>query len=91
MATKTNSTPEERAAKRVKNRTDVMWHVATFVIINGFLWLIVPQAAFWITLGWGIGLAFHLAYYIIGDDGPENRRYQKYLAEERAREQQDSA
>ena len=91
MVTKTNTTPEERAAKRVKNRTDVMWHVASYVIINAFLRLIVPQAAFWVTIGWGIGLAFHLASYFIGDDGPENPRYQKYLADERAREQQDSA
>lgn len=90
MATETNSTPEERAAKRVKDYTDVMWHAATYAIINTFLWVIVPQAAFWATIGWGIGLAFHIAYYFIGDDGPENRRYQSYLAEERAREQQDS-
>ena len=46
MATETQSTPEERAAKRVKDFTDVMWHVATFVIINAFLWLIVGWAAF---------------------------------------------
>jgi hypothetical protein len=67
-----------------------MWHVATFVIINAFLWLIVPGAAFWVTLGWGIALAFHLAFSLIGDNGPGNRRYQKYLAQERAREKQDS-
>lgn len=87
MATEIKSTPEERAAKRVKNRTDLLWHVAAYVIINAFLWVIVPQAAFWVTLGWGIGLAFHVANYFIGDDGPGNRRYQKYLAEERAREE----
>ena len=83
------STPEERAAKRVKDRTDVMWHVATYLIVNAFLWLIVPQAAFWVTIGWGIGLGFHVASYFIGDGGPENPRYQRYLAEERAREEQD--
>ena len=82
------STAEERARERVKNFTDVMWHAATYVIINIFLWIIVPEAALWVTLGWGIGLAFHVAYYFIGDDGPENRRYQKYLAEERARDEQ---
>jgi len=90
MATDTDSTPEERAAKRVKDYTDVMWHAATYVIINAFLWLIVPHAAFWVTVGWGIGLAFHIAYYFIGDDGPKNRRYQAFLAQERAREEQDS-
>ena len=88
MATKMPSTPEERAAKRVKDRTDLMWHVATFVIVNAFLWVIVPQAAFWTTLGWGIGLAFHIAFYFIGDDPTRNRHYQQYLEEERAREEQ---
>jgi hypothetical protein len=87
MATVTRSTPEERAAERVKNRTDLMWHVATYVIVNAFLWLIVPQAAFWVTLGWGLGLAFHIAHYVIGEKGTRSARYQKYLAEERAREQ----
>ncbi len=82
----TPSTPEERAARRVKDFTDVMWHVATYVIINAFMWIIVPTAAFWITLGWGVALAFHVAYYFIGDEGTENRRYQAFLAQERARE-----
>lgn len=90
VATETDSTPEERATKRLKNRSDVMWHVATYLIINAFLWLVAPHAAFWVTIGWGIGLAFHVAYYFIGDDGPENPHYQKYLAEERAREEQTS-
>ena len=90
MTTSTNSTPEERAAKRVKDRSDVMWHVAAYVIINVFMWFIAPQAAFWITLGWGLGLAFHVAYYFIGDDDTDNPRYQRYLAEERAREEQNS-
>jgi hypothetical protein len=90
MAIDSDSTAEERAAKRVKDYTDVMWHAATYVIVNAFLWLIVPQAAFWVTVGWGIGLAFHIAYYFIGDDGPKNRRYQAFLAQERAREEQDS-
>lgn len=84
--TATNQTPEERAAERAKNWTDLMWHVATFVIVNAFLWVIVPAAAVWVTLGWGIGLAFHVAAYFIGDDGPGNRRYRKYLEEERRRD-----
>lgn len=81
-----NSTPEERAEKRVKDFTDVAWHIAAYVIVNTFLWFIAPQAAFWVTLGWGIGLAFHVAAYFIGDDGRSSRRYQKYLAEEREKE-----
>ena len=87
MAEVTSSTPEERAAKRVKDYTDVMWHAVVYVIINAFLWFVAPGAALWVTIGWGIALAFHIAYYFIGDDGPENRRYQRYLAEERKREE----
>jgi hypothetical protein len=89
MAAQMQSTPEERAAKRVKNRTDLMWHVAAYVIVNTFLWVIVPEAAIWVTIGWGIGLAFHIASYLIGDDGRDSPRYQKYLAQERAREEQE--
>jgi hypothetical protein len=88
--TEEHSTPEERAAKRTKDWTDLMWHIAVFVVVNGFLWLIVPAAAIWVTLGWGIGLAFHVASFLIGEPGPDSRRYRKYLAEERAREEQDS-
>jgi hypothetical protein len=86
-----NSTPEERAEKRVKDFTGVAWHVAVYVIINAILWIITPQAALWVTLGWGIGLAFHVAAYFIGDEGRSNRRYQKYLAEERNRDAGDAA
>ena len=89
MARQSHTTPEERAAKRVKDRVDAMWHVASFVIINVFLWLIIPQAAFWITIGWGIGLSFHLAHYFITETGSQDRHYRQYLAEERAREEQD--
>ena len=69
MIIEPHSTPEERAAKRVEDYTGLMWHVAVYVVVNLFLWIIVPQAAFWVTLGWGIGLAFHVAAYFIGDDG----------------------
>ena len=75
---------------RVKQYTDFMWHLATFVIVNGFLWLLdFGQGgglnwAFWPTLGWGIGLAFHAAAYRFGDAG-QSRRYQKFPAEKRSR------
>ena len=91
MSKDTHSTPEERASKRVEDFNGLAWHVATYLIINAFLWIIVPEAAIWVTIGWGIGLAFHVAFYFIGDDGPGNRRYQKYLAEERSREEQDAS
>ena len=89
MAHDPHSTPEERAAKRVEDFTGLMWHITVYVVVNAFLWIIGSPGAIWVTLGWGIGLAFHIAAYVIGDDGPENRRYQKYLAEERAKDQQN--
>lgn len=81
-----NSTPEQRAAKRVDDYMGLMWHLAVYLVVNLFLWVIVPTAAIFVTLGWGIGVAFHVAAYFIGDGGSDNPRYQKYLAEERARE-----
>ena len=50
MATEAPSAPEEHAAKRVKDYTDLMWHVASYVIINVFLWLSVPYVAYWVMM-----------------------------------------
>ena len=89
------NTPEERAHKRVKNFTDLMWHVATFVIVNAFLWGIDIVGgggvdwAYWVTIPWGIGLAFHVAAYLLDESGLQNRKYQRYLAEEQERETGD--
>ena len=68
-----------------------MWHVAAYAIINPLLWLLdLAQGglewAFWPTIGWGVGLAFHVASYLIDDSDMEGRAYQKFLAEERAKE-----
>lgn len=91
VAKANNNSPQERAQRRIKNFTDVMWHIATFVIINGFFWFFDLRQggadwAYWITIFWGIALAFHIAYYFIGDGGPKNRRYQRLLAEEKEHE-----
>lgn len=95
MGDQTGLTAEERALKRAKDSTDVMWHVAVFAIVNIFLWAIDIAGgggvnwAFWPTIGWGIGLAFHVASYVIDDSGAEGRMYQRFLAEERAKEDSD--
>jgi hypothetical protein len=94
MAKANSSTPEGRARGRVKAYTDVMWHVAAFIIINAFLWFLDLRQggadwAYWVTICWGIGLAFHIAYYLIGDAGPQNRRYRRFLAEEQNRQAGD--
>ena len=65
---------EELADRQAEYLTGLVWHVGTFVIINGFLWaldIVVGaegvQWAFWVTLCWGVGLAFHaLAYLVAG-------------------------
>jgi hypothetical protein len=88
MAKTDTSNPEARAKARVKEFTDLMWHTATFVIVNGAMWLLDfgkgggLDWAFWLTIFWGIALLFHVAAYLLGNAG-QSRRYQKILAEER--------
>ena len=88
-------TAEQRAERRAKEYTDMMWHVAAFLIVNAFLWFldIVTGSgidwAYWVTITWGIGVAFHVASYVIDDSGREGRKYQQFLAEERAKDSGD--
>ncbi len=70
MTTKTPPTAEEQARKRAKYLSGLLWHVGTFVIINVFFWLLDlvtgvagVQWAFWVTLVWGLALAFHARAY----------------------------
>jgi len=84
----TNS-QEERARDRAKYRTGLMWHVGVFVVINAFFWtldLVVGQAglqwAYWITLFWGVALAFHIVAYLIDGRQIEDRSADKYLKEQ---------
>jgi len=68
------SITHEEQARRARYLTGLMWHVGAFLIINTFFWvldLIIGQSgiqwAFWITLFWGVALAFHvLAYLVVG-------------------------
>ena len=86
-----NRTPEERARKRAHDLVGLYWHIATYLIVNAFLWGLDwvtgggVQWAFWVTIMWGIGLLFHIAAYIIDDSRFEDRAYEKFLAEERER------
>jgi uncharacterized membrane protein (UPF0136 family) len=65
-----------------------MWHVATFVIVNAFLWGIDIikggglNWAYWVTITWGLGLAFHAAAYLLDESGLRDRKYRRFLAEE---------
>lgn len=82
------STPEERAARRLKDINGFLWHAATFLIVNGFLWFIDVldgglDFAYWVTITWGIGVAFHLAATLIGEDDESSPRYRRLLQRER--------
>lgn len=70
-------------------RASFKGHLASYVVINGFLWVLwfftsgrhihggIPWP-FWSTAGWGIGLAFHFigAYVSTGNNSVE-REYEK--------------
>jgi hypothetical protein len=60
-----------QALERIKIKRDFGWHLATYLIVNGFLTFIwsLGGGAFWpiwIIVPWGIGLAFHAAYTFLG-------------------------
>lgn len=92
MARPDMNTPEARARRRVKDLSTLLWHTGAYVVVNTFLWIqdIAGggglEYAYWTTIGWGIGLAFHHVAYFLGRRDLEGRRYQKYLAQERNRD-----
>jgi 2TM domain len=65
----------ERAEKRVKQKIELLSHIASYVIVNGFLWVIWLLAGrgypwpLWVMAGWGIGLVFHIVGYFSGAKG----------------------
>lgn len=88
MADNKTLTSEQRAAKRAKYLTGLMWHAGAFVIINAFFWILDAWGegginwAYIITAVWGFALAFHaLAYWVDGRQ-VEERKTQQYLREE---------
>ena len=84
---------EERAKRRFDAFAGLMWHIAAYVVVNAFLWGVdLVQGgglewAFWTTIPWGLGLAFHVAAYLLEDSRFKERKYQSFLAEERERDQ----
>ena len=64
----------------------MLWHLATFLIINAFLWFIdLLQGgldwAYWVAITWGIAIAFHVAWYLITERGVD--KYESSLDQER--------
>jgi hypothetical protein len=85
-------TPEAWARRRAKYLSGLLWHAGAFLIINAFFWILDLTLAgggldwaYWITLFWGVALAFHaLAWYVDGR-GVEERKYDQYLTAGRSR------
>lgn len=93
MAAQDTPTPELLAQRRAKYLTGLMWHIGVFVIINAFFWVLdltVGQDglnwSYWITLFWGLALAFHALAYFVDGRQVEARKAAQYLAEDRQRE-----
>ena len=93
MAGAETPTPEMRARERAKYLSGLLWHIGAFIIINAFLWILDTGLgdgsldwAFWITLFWGFGLAFHALAYFVDGRQVEERKTQEYLEDERRRE-----
>lgn len=74
------------ARARAKSLADLLWHIGAFVIVNAFLWLMDltlgdggADWAYWITVFWGLALAFHVLAYLIGGRQLVERKTQEYL------------
>ncbi len=78
-----------RAEKRVKKRAEFLQHLAIYLIVNGFLWLMFLVIAittgtwpaliapFLSTVGWGIGLAIHALTVYVDTNAVEKIRQQE--------------
>ena len=64
-----------KAEKRVKERVELLQHIGTYVIINGFLvviWALTGHGYpwfLWVMAGWGLGLSIHIFSYLSGRRG----------------------
>lgn len=81
-------TPEELAQRRAGYLTGFLWHAGTFAIVNAFFWILDAldvggtNWSFWITLFWGLALAFHGLAYLIDGRQIEDRKTKQYLDEQ---------
>ncbi|MBN2177564.1 MAG: 2TM domain-containing protein [Demequinaceae bacterium] len=84
------NTPEERARKRANDFVGLMWHIASYVIVVPFMFLLDwyledgIQWAFWVAIPWAVGLLFHVIAYFI-DERLTDRAYERFLAQEKAK------
>ncbi len=86
---------DENLWRIARKRADFRRHVYTYVIINGFLWGVwwfttghhtgfgSHPWPIWVTLGWGIGLAFNYFYAYHGSTEDLTQQEYEKLKRER--------
>lgn len=91
MTPTAQSDPNERALRRAKYLTGLMWHAGTYVIINAFFVLLDLLGAgginwsIWIVAFWGFALAFHALAYAVDGRNVEQTKAEQYAREEHQR------
>ena len=80
---------EYHAKRRAHYLAGLIWHVGAFTIINVVFWMMDLflgqgglQWAYWITAGWGFGLAFHALAYLVDGSQLEEHKTRKYMERE---------
>lgn len=88
MARPDLSTPEGRARRRAREITAFFWHLGVYIVMTGFLWLVIgsERAIFWVAVSWGLAVAFHGLATLLSPRGLEERIYNDKLATERRHE-----
>ncbi len=91
-ATMSEQELRERAARRVKQKTDFWTGATAYVVVNAFLVFIwwITGAGYpwflWVIAGWGIGLVIHaVMVFVVPDTGA---RHEKAIAAEMDRMRQ---
>ena len=84
----------ERVEKRLKDRNDLLYHVAAYVIVNTFLIIVWALSGagypwfIWTLAPWGVGLAFHVFAFFMGDrnESARERMVQKEMEKMQAQQ-----
>lgn len=87
----------EKAEKRVKEKIALLSNIASYVIINIFIFLVWGFTSdwsgypwfIWVLIGWGIGLAFHIFNYYSGKKGEAARERMIKQEMERMKDEQE--
>jgi hypothetical protein len=72
----------DRARERVEAKIGFFGHLAVFVIINVVFLIVAGEDWLWVTLFWGIGLAFHGFGVFFGDSDTMQRWKERQIQKE---------